>query len=77
MGWWPRAKFFGHSLGHGVGLEIHENPRLSQHSSAILKENTIVTVEPAVYLPNRFGIRIEDMIKVNKTGCEVLSANID
>lgn len=71
------GKFFGHSLGHGVGLEIHENPRISQSSSTILKEGMIFTVEPAVYIPNKFGIRIEDMVLVTRQGCEVLSGNID
>ncbi len=70
-------KFFGHALGHGVGLEIHESPRLSQTDPAILKEGMVVTVEPAVYIPRQFGIRIEDMVLVKKKNCEVLSANID
>ncbi len=70
-------QYFGHSLGHGVGLEIHENPRLSQNSNAILKEGMIVTVEPGVYLPNKFGIRIEDMVLVQKDKGKVLSGNID
>jgi Xaa-Pro aminopeptidase len=70
-------QFFGHSLGHGVGLEIHENPRLSQTSPTILKEGMVVTVEPAVYIPNQFGIRLEEMILVRKTDCEVLSGYID
>ena len=70
-------KYFGHSLGHGVGLEIHEAPSLSQKSPAVLKENMVVTVEPAVYLPDKFGIRIEDMVLVTQQGCEVLSANYD
>ncbi len=69
------GQFFGHSLGHGVGLEIHEGPRLSSQSSSILKENMVVTVEPAVYLPQKFGIRIEDMVLVTAGGCEVLSGN--
>lgn len=70
-------KFFGHALGHGVGLEIHESPRLSQTDPAILKEGMVVTVEPAVYIPRQFGIRIEDMVLVKQKNCEVLSGNID
>ncbi len=69
-------KFFGHGLGHGVGLEIHEAPRLSPHSNAILKAGMIVTVEPAVYLPGKFGIRLEEMVLVTQKGCEVLSDDI-
>lgn len=69
------AKYFGHSLGHGVGLEIHENPRLSARSTTVLEPGMIVTVEPAVYLPNQFGIRVEDMVLVTEQGCEVLSGD--
>ena len=70
-------QYFGHSLGHGVGLEIHENPRLSQGSKAILKEGMVVTVEPAVYIPHQFGIRLEEMVLVRKNDCEVLSVGIN
>lgn len=66
-------QYFGHSLGHGVGLDIHEEPRLSQTSSAILEPGMVVTVEPAVYLPGKFGIRLEEMVLVTHKGCEVLS----
>ena len=70
-------KFFGHALGHGIGLEVHESPRLSQNNPTLLREGMIVTVEPAVYIPNKFGIRIEDMVLVKKENCEVLSGNIN
>ena len=71
------AKYFGHSLGHGVGLEIHEAPRLSVKDSTILKEGMVVTVEPGVYLAHRFGIRIEDMVLVTKNGYQILSGYIN
>ena len=56
--------FFGHSLGHGVGMEIHEFPTASSKSETILKENMVVTVEPGIYLPGEFGVRIEDFVVV-------------
>jgi Xaa-Pro aminopeptidase len=67
------ARYFGHSLGHGVGLEIHEDPRISPKSHAVLEEGMIFTVEPAVYIPNQFGVRVEDMVRVTPDGCEVIS----
>ncbi|MBI4982641.1 MAG: aminopeptidase P family protein [Candidatus Omnitrophica bacterium] len=68
---------FGHSLGHGVGLDIHENPKISPKSNTIMQPGMVFTIEPAVYLPNKFGIRIEDMVLVTEKGGEVLSGTIN
>jgi Xaa-Pro aminopeptidase len=64
---------FGHGLGHGVGLEVHEAPRISQKSDHTLEAGDVVTVEPGVYLPGRFGVRIEDLVTVTDDGCRNFS----
>lgn len=66
---------FGHSTGHGVGVEIHEAPNLSPSSGEEeLRAGSVVTVEPGIYLPGRFGVRIEDMALITKEGCEDLTS---
>ncbi len=65
--------FFGHGTGHGVGIEIHELPNLSPRSDAILQVGNIVTVEPGIYIPNKFGVRIEDMALITEEGYENLT----
>jgi Xaa-Pro aminopeptidase len=67
------VKYFTHSTGHGVGLEIHEAPRVGAGQTEILQPGMVITVEPGVYLPGKFGVRIEDMVVVTERGCEVLT----
>jgi Xaa-Pro aminopeptidase len=65
---------FGHGLGHGVGLAIHEEPRLTKAAEGKLEAGNAVTIEPGVYLPGRFGVRIEDLVVVGDDGCEILTS---
>jgi len=67
------GRYFTHSTGHGVGLEIHESPRVANGQREILQPGMVITIEPGVYFPGKWGVRIEDMVAVTAGGCEVLT----
>ena len=67
------GRYFTHSTGHGVGLEIHELPRIAGGQQETLQPGMVITIEPGAYVPRKWGVRIEDMVVVTDTGCEVLT----
>lgn len=67
------GRYFSHSTGHGVGLEIHEAPRVAAGQKEILRPGMVITIEPGVYIPGKGGVRIENMVVVTERGCEVLT----
>ncbi|SYV96180.1 Xaa-Pro aminopeptidase [Mycoplasma putrefaciens] len=70
------GQYFDHGLGHGIGVEVHEEPYESSQSQTILQENMTITVEPGIYIPGLGGVRIEDDVLVTKNGCEMLTSSV-
>lgn len=68
-----KSKFI-HSIGHGVGLDVHEAPFVSKNRQFVLEEGNVITIEPGLYLQNEFGIRIEDMVYIHNTGIDLLNS---
>ncbi|PLX70921.1 MAG: hypothetical protein C0602_05330 [Denitrovibrio sp.] len=69
--------FFNHGLGHGLGIDVHEKPVFNPKDNTVLKENMVLTIEPGIYLPGKFGVRLEDTVVVKNDGCENLTAVFD
>ncbi|MFN7170444.1 MAG: M24 family metallopeptidase, partial [Candidatus Omnitrophota bacterium] len=67
------AKYFLHSTGHGIGMEVHESPSIAQRSGTVLRENMVFTIEPGIYIKGNYGMRIEDVVRVTFRGADVLS----
>ena len=69
------GKYFVHGLGHGIGLQIHEEPRVSKKNSEPLPCGSVITIEPGIYLPGKFGVRIEDDVVLHGSGCETITGS--
>lgn len=67
------GQYFSHGTGHGVGLDVHEAPKISRESNCCLEEGMVITIEPGIYIPELLGVRIEDMALVQTDGCEILT----
>jgi Xaa-Pro aminopeptidase len=69
------GKYFGHGLGHGIGLQVHDNPAVNPTSQLILEPGMVITIEPGIYIPNWGGVRIEDDVLITRRGCQVLNTS--
>jgi Xaa-Pro aminopeptidase len=69
--------YFNHGLGHGVGMEVHELPHISPRGTSILEEGMVFTIEPGIYIPDKYGIRLEQTVYVNSSSCTLLSNMLD
>ena len=67
------GEYFTHGIGHGIGLDIHEEPYFSQTSTEVIKTGMVLTDEPGIYIEGKYGVRIEDDILITDTGCELLT----
>jgi len=69
------GEYFVHGLGHGIGIEVHEPPKINPVSQEILQENNVITIEPGIYVPGKFGIRIEDTLLVGRDNVVKLTSH--
>ena len=69
------GEYFGHSLGHSLGLQVHESPNFSPSEQNLMPVGAVVSCEPGIYLPGRFGVRIEDVVILNAHGCEDITSS--
>lgn len=67
------GEYFGHGLGHSLGLDVHENPRFSPKCNDVMKAGMVMTVEPGIYISSKYGVRIEDLVIITKSSCEILT----
>jgi len=67
------GQYFNHALGHGIGVEIHDEPIISPSNEAKLEKGMVITIEPGIYIPNKYGVRLEQAVLVTKDGYEVLN----
>lgn len=70
------GKYFIHRTGHSIGLEVHEKPDCSATDETVLQPGMVFSIEPGIYLPERFGVRVEDLVAIHEDGCHVLTEKL-